>query len=64
MQMVRVAQGGVNCDVAWPIVYQGDQDDKIFLPSAKCEVEDVTSWPRQKYEGHWVSLHLGYSPET
>jgi hypothetical protein len=63
MQMVRAAQGGVNRNVAWLIVCQGDQDD-IFLPNAKREVENATSWPRQKYKGHWASLHLGYSSGT
>jgi hypothetical protein len=57
MQMVRVAQGGVNHNVAWPIFCQGDQDDKKNLPNAKREVEDAMSWPRQKYKGHWASLH-------
>jgi hypothetical protein len=37
-----VAQGAVTRDVAWPIVCQGDQDEKIILPNAKREVEDVT----------------------
>ncbi len=40
--MVRVAQGAVNHNVAWPIVCQGHQDKKIILPNVKHEVEDAT----------------------
>jgi hypothetical protein len=42
MQMVQVAQGAVNCNVAWSIVCQGHQDKKIILPNVKHEVEDAT----------------------
>ena len=42
MQMVRVAQGAVNGNVAWPIVCQGHQDKKIILQNVKHEVEDAT----------------------
>jgi hypothetical protein len=42
MQMVQVAQGAVNCNVAWPIVCQGYQYKKIILPNVKREVEDAT----------------------
>jgi hypothetical protein len=42
MQMVPVAQGAVNCNVAWPIVSQGHQDKKIILPNVNHEVEDAT----------------------
>ena len=36
------AQGAVNRNVVWPIVCQGDQDEKITLPNAKHEVKDAT----------------------
>jgi hypothetical protein len=62
MQMVQVAQGAVNCNVAWPIVCQGHQDKKIILPNVKREVEDATPTGQGKniYEGCWSFLHLGY----
>jgi hypothetical protein len=42
MQMVQVAQGAVNWDIAWPIVCQEHQEKKITLPNVKLEVENAT----------------------
>ncbi len=58
MQMVRVAQCAFNCDASWPIVCQGDHDEKIILPSAKREVEDATPG-RGKIQRSSVFLAFG-----